>query len=135
MNAATARGLVEAALDTITALTVTPGVLDLSVPSKSLPAACAVFDGFDERRTSSGGSADVTARFRVPLTFSVAPITTLRDGLEAIVPAVYTAFADGLADCGTVTVQDGGEPEMLENNGAIVAARKVLFVLVEYEES
>ena len=111
-----------------------PGVINLAVALKDLPAAGLYFIGFDEdpRETQT---ATRLPRFRVDLMFSLADAVAFRAQMLNGIPAVYEAIrADrslgGLVD--TTEVTDGGVPEFVE--ASIPLAVKTLYIAVEYEE-
>ena len=132
MNAATIQTAIEQRLAAVSGLTATPGALDMSVNAKDLPVAWAVFEGYETSEEWTQ-SADVAARWRVPVVFSYNRDTFPAE-IVSVIPAIHAAFRDGIDGCGRVTVEDGGEPEALGEAAASFLVRKILFVRVEFEE-
>lgn len=124
---------IEARLHAIDGLTATPGALDMSVNAKDLPVGWCVFEGYETAEEWTQ-SADVAARWRVPLIFKYTPVATFTQQMATILPAVHAAFRSGIEGCGKVTVEDGGEPEALGEAAASFLIRKLVFVRVEFEE-
>lgn len=133
MTAESIQSAIETRLAGVVGLTATPEVMTLALPLKQLPAAWAVFEGFDSENTSTAVS-DLTGRWRVPVLFSYAPPKEFAKTIARIVPAIHAAFRSGIDGAGTVRVEDGGEPEILEASAGVLIVRKVLFVTVEYED-
>lgn len=133
MNAATVHSLIESALQGVSGLTVTPGAVTLSVPLSSLPAGYALFDT-PELLAQSTAENERAGVWRIVLMFLFDPVSIATQA-PAIEFGVLDAFSGGLMGCGSVSLEDGGDPEMVENDGPALIMRKVLKLRVEWEES